>query len=179
MRQLLSRYLWIVRWMMMIWMDWGDMNKHFHAECVVFEDMIIMMERDKIVWLKVTRVRWMMMMSGRMIDTNRYDGVVFPISMRVRELELRLQRMWRREMRMDGREEGRELREVSGEKTPFGKEVSLLLLREWREWVWWWMKWNEDGKGFEVDIVVEYVWRKGGELIGIEVHERREERNKE
>ena len=37
-------------------------------------------------------------------------------------------------MRMDGREEGREEREVSWEKTPFGKEVSLLLLREWREW---------------------------------------------
>ena len=31
---------------------------------------------------------------------------------------------------MDGREEGREVREVSWEKTPFGKEVSLLLLRE-------------------------------------------------
>ena len=30
---------------------------------------------------------------GGMIDTNRYDGVVFPISMCVRELELRLQRM--------------------------------------------------------------------------------------
>ena len=33
------------------------------------------------------------------------------------------------------------------------------------------MKLNEDGKGFEVDIVVKDVWRKGGELIGIEVHE--------
>ena len=32
-------------------------------------------------------------------------------------------------MRMDGREEGREEMEVSWEKTPFGKEVSLLLLR--------------------------------------------------
>ena len=31
-----------------------------------------------------------------------------------------------REMRMDGREEGREVRELSWEKTPFGKEVSLL-----------------------------------------------------
>ena len=31
---------------------------------------------------------------------------------------------------MDEREEGREEREVSCEKTPFGKEVSLLLLRE-------------------------------------------------
>ena len=31
----------------------------------------------------------MMMMSEGMIDTNRYDGVVFPISMCVRELELR------------------------------------------------------------------------------------------
>ena len=30
---------------------------------------------------------------------------------------------------MDGREEGRVEREVSWEKTPFGKEVSLLLLR--------------------------------------------------
>ena len=30
---------------------------------------------------------------------------------------------------------------------------------------------NEDGKGFEVDIVVEDVCRKGDELIGIEVHE--------
>ena len=51
MRQLLSRYLWIVMMMMMmmIWMDWGDMNKHVHLECVVFEDMIIMMECDKIV----------------------------------------------------------------------------------------------------------------------------------
>ena len=36
-------------------------------------------------------------------------------------------------MRMDGREEGREEREVSWEKTPFGKEVSLLLLREGNE----------------------------------------------
>ena len=35
--------------MMMIWMDWVDMNKHVHSECVVFEDMIIMMECDKIV----------------------------------------------------------------------------------------------------------------------------------
>ena len=35
--------------MMMIWMDWGDMNKHVHPECVVFEDIIIMMECDKIV----------------------------------------------------------------------------------------------------------------------------------
>ena len=71
-----------------------------------------------------------MMMSGGMIDTNRYDGVVFPISMCVRELELRSQRRWGREMRMDGREEGREERELSWEKTPFGKEVSLLSLRE-------------------------------------------------
>ncbi len=30
---------------------------------------------------------------------------------------------------MDRREERREEREVSWEKTPFGKEVSLLLLR--------------------------------------------------
>ena len=33
-------------------------------------------------------------------------------------------------MRMDEREEGREESLVSWEKTPFGKEVSLLLLRE-------------------------------------------------
>ena len=26
-------------------------------------------------------------------------------------------------------------------------------------------------KGFEVDIVVEDVWRKGGELVGTEAHE--------
>ena len=32
-------------------------------------------------------------------------------------------------MRMDEREEGREESLVSWEKTPFGKEVSLLLLR--------------------------------------------------
>ena len=52
MRQLLSRYLMIVRWMtmmMMMMMDWGDINKHVHPECVVFEDIIIMMECDKIV----------------------------------------------------------------------------------------------------------------------------------
>ena len=35
--------------MMMIWMDCGDVNKHVHVECVVFEDIIIMMEYDKIV----------------------------------------------------------------------------------------------------------------------------------
>ena len=64
-----------------------------------------------------------------MIDTNRDDGVMFPISMCVRDLELRLQGRCGREMKMDGREEGREEREVSGEKTPFGKEVRLLLLR--------------------------------------------------
>ena len=28
-----------------------------------------------------------------------------------------------------------------------------------------------DGKGFEVDVVVEDVWRKGGELIGSKAHE--------
>ena len=33
-------------------------------------------------------------------------------------------------MRMDERKEWREEREVSWEKTPFGKEVSMLLLRE-------------------------------------------------
>ena len=27
----------------------GDINKHVHLECVVFEDIIIMMECDKIV----------------------------------------------------------------------------------------------------------------------------------
>ena len=31
-----------------------------------------------------------------------------------------------REMRMDGMEEGREVREVSWEKTPFGRDDSLL-----------------------------------------------------
>ena len=49
MRQLFSRYLMIMRWMMMIQMDWGDVNKHIHVECVAFEDIIIMMECDKIV----------------------------------------------------------------------------------------------------------------------------------
>ena len=39
----------IVRWMMMIEMDRGDINKHGHLECGVFEDIIIMMECDKIV----------------------------------------------------------------------------------------------------------------------------------
>ena len=33
------------------------------------------------------------------------------------------------------------------------------------------MEWNEDGKVFEVDIVVEDVLRKGGELIVIEIYE--------
>ena len=66
-----------------------------------------------------------------MIETNRYVGVVFPMSMCVSEFELRITRdvreggMW-----MDDVEEGRELREVIWLKTPFGREVSLLLLRE-------------------------------------------------
>ena len=57
--------------MMMIWMDWGDMNKHGHPECVVLEDIIIMMECDKVVVFQITRVRWMMIMEGGMIETNR------------------------------------------------------------------------------------------------------------
>ena len=47
------------------------------------------------VGLEITRVGWMMMMmmEGGMIETNRYDGVVFPMSMCVSEFELRLQGM--------------------------------------------------------------------------------------
>ena len=83
-------------------------------------------------------------------------------------------------MRMDEREEGREEREVSWEKTPFGKEVSLFLLRVWRGWECD-DEWNETRmeKKMEVDIIVKDAWRKGGELIGIEVHEWREEKNEE
>ena len=33
------------------------------------------------------------------------------------------------------------------------------------------MEWDVDGKEFDVDVVVEDVWRKEGELIRIEVHE--------
>ena len=35
--------------MMMMMMYWKDMNKHCHFACVVFEDIIIMMECDEIV----------------------------------------------------------------------------------------------------------------------------------
>ena len=35
----------------------------------------------------------MMMMEGGMIDTNRYDGVMFTKSMCVKELKARLQRI--------------------------------------------------------------------------------------
>ena len=45
------------------------------------------------------------------------EGIGFENTKNVRE----------REMRMDGKEEGREVREVSWENIPFGKEVSLLL----------------------------------------------------
>ena len=49
------------------------------------------------VGLEMTRVGWMMMMDdddgrwreGGMIETNRDDGVVFPMSMCVSEFELR------------------------------------------------------------------------------------------
>ena len=41
------------------------------------------------------------------------------------------------------------------------------------------MEWNEDGKVFEVDIVVKDVWRKGVEFIGTEVHEWWDEMNEE
>ena len=44
------------------------------------------------VGLEITRVGWMMM-EGGMIETNRYVGVVFPMSMCVSEFELRLQGM--------------------------------------------------------------------------------------
>ena len=46
------------------------------------------------VGLEITRVGWMMtVMEGEMIETNRVDGVVFPMSMCVSEFELRLQGM--------------------------------------------------------------------------------------
>ena len=48
------------------------------------------------VVLEITRVGWMMMMvmmEGRMIETNRNVGVVFPMSMCVSEFELRSQGM--------------------------------------------------------------------------------------
>ena len=51
---------------------------------------------------------------------NMCEGIGVDITKNVRE----------REMRMDGREEGREVRELSWENIPFGKEVSLLLLRK-------------------------------------------------
>ncbi len=97
MRQLYSRFLGIVWWMIIQnWMDLGDVNKHVHHNIFVIEDIIIMVEWNKIVGLEITRVGWMMM-EGGMIETNRYDGVVFPMSMCVSEFELRLQGMWGRE----------------------------------------------------------------------------------
>ena len=39
----------MIMMMMMIEMDWGDMNKHCHPDHFVFEDIIIMMECDEIV----------------------------------------------------------------------------------------------------------------------------------
>ena len=68
------------------------MNKHGHLDCVVIEDIMIMMECNKIVGLEITRMRWMMM-EGGMIETNRYDGVMFPMSMCVSEFESRRQGM--------------------------------------------------------------------------------------
>ena len=47
-----------------------------------------------------------------------YEGIRAKITKKVRK----------REMRMDGREEGRLESLVSWEKTPFGKEVRLLLV---------------------------------------------------
>ena len=44
------------------------------------------------VGFEITRVE-LMMMEGGMIETNRYDGVAFPISMSIKEFELRQQRM--------------------------------------------------------------------------------------
>ena len=44
------------------------------------------------VGFEITRVGCQMM-EGGMIETNRYDGVVFPMSMCVSEFELRLQGM--------------------------------------------------------------------------------------
>ena len=43
------------------------------------------------VGLEITRVGWMMMMmmEGGMIETNRVDGVMFPMSMCVSEFEMR------------------------------------------------------------------------------------------
>ena len=45
------------------------------------------------VGFEITRMGWMMMMDGGMIETNRDDGVVFPMSMCVSEFELRSQGM--------------------------------------------------------------------------------------
>ena len=74
--------------------------------------------------------------------------------------------------------EGREEREVSLEKTPFGKEVRLLLSREWREWECD-GEWNGREECIEVWIIIKYALRKGSKLIEIDVHEWREERKRE
>ena len=163
------------------------MNKHVHLEFVAFEDIIIMMECDKIVWFKVTRVRWMMMMmEGGMIDTNRYDGVKFPISMCVRELELRSQRMWGREVKMDqrgvlrGRWVGRRLHLVRRSVCCcWGHEGNESVMMNEMKW-WWKGNWGwyycqrclEEGRWADCDL---RTWIKGGKEWGIMRREWKEE----
>ena len=91
----------------------------------------------------------------------------------VREFEFRYcewECEWDKE---DGMERSQWCEVIKHTRREGGKSVVVEVMKGMR--VWWWMKWNEDGKVFEVDIVVEDVWRKGDELIGIEVYEWREE----
>ena len=50
------------------------------------------MEFNEIIIDQITTIKCMLLAEGVIIDTNRDDGVVFPISILVRELELRMQR---------------------------------------------------------------------------------------
>ena len=53
------------------------------------------------------------------------DGVMFPMSINVRELEVILQTM-KKEAGVEMKDKGREVSEVSLEKSSFDKDVSLL-----------------------------------------------------
>ena len=142
MRQLLSRNLGIVCWMMMNWMDGGDVNKHAHPDCVVIEDIIIMMEWNKMVGFKITTVVWCEWMNEwwwkrEMNDWNKQGWWSGVSHVNVGEwigVEIPKNVMEERCGWMVWKKEGKKMRKVSCSKASFGRYVSWLLPREWKEW---------------------------------------------
>ena len=136
MRQLSPRYLWIVWWMDDDNDDLDGLGRYEQTcsswVCRVWEhnhhdgmwqDSLIECNQSEMDDDDFGRDDWYKQFNWSGVShINVCEGIRVENTKKVRERD------------EDGWEGRRDMREVSWEKTPFGKEVRLLLLREWREW---------------------------------------------